>query len=206
VRDTCPVTRIVAGAAGGRRLAVPPKGTRPTAERVREALFGALEAVFDFDGIWLLDLYAGSGALGFEALSRGASGVTFIESDRHALDVLRRNAATLGLAGADVQAGPVESIVAGRAPRAYDVILADPPYALTNDRLGAVLADLVDGGWLAPDGLLVLERANRDGTPDWPAGLSPTRSRRYGDTVLHWAEPDGTRQVEAPASDGRSTE
>jgi 16S rRNA (guanine966-N2)-methyltransferase len=183
------VTRIVAGAAGGRRLAVPPKGTRPTAERVREALFGALEAVFDFEGIWLLDLYAGSGALGFEALSRGASGVTFIESDRQALDVLRRNAAALGLAGAEVLGGTVESLVAATSQRAYDVILADPPYALTNDRLTEVLADLVEGGWLASDGLLVLERAHRDGTPDWPAGLVPRRSRRYGDTVLHWAEP-----------------
>ncbi len=181
---------------------VPPKGTRPTAERVREALFGALEAVFDFDGIRVLDLYAGSGALGFEALSRGAGGVTFVESDRHALDVLRRNAAALGLPGADVLAGTVESVLAAPAPRAYDVILADPPYALGNDQLAGVLADLVGGGWLASDGLLVLERAHRDGAPDWPTGLAPTRSRRYGDTVLHWAEPE---QAEPAALDRPAT-
>ena len=188
-RHTWPVTRIVAGSAGGRRLAVPPKGTRPTSERVREALFGALEAAFEFDGIHLLDLYAGSGALGFEALSRGASVVTFIESDRRAVDVLRANAAALGLAGARVVAGPVESVVAGEPDRVYDIVLADPPYALANDALGAVLADLLAKGWVAPDGLVVLERAARDGEPDWPDGLAPTRSRRYGDTVLHWAQP-----------------
>ena len=170
---------------------MPPKGTRPTSERVREALFGALEAVFDFDGIHLLDLYAGSGALGFEALSRGASGVTFIESDRRAVEVLRGNVAALGLTGARVVAGPVESVVAAEPDRVYDIVLADPPYALANDALGAVLADLVAKGWLAQDGLVVLERAARDGEPDWPDGLRPTRSRRYGDTELHWAEPAG---------------
>lgn len=183
------MTRIVAGSAGGRRLAVPLKGTRPTSERVREALFGALEAAFDFDGIHVLDLYAGSGALGFEALSRGASGVTFIESDRRAVEVLRGNVAALGLAGARVVSGPVESVVGAEPDRVYDIVLADPPYALTNERLGAVLADLVERGWVAPDGLVVLERAGRDGEPDWPKGLRPTRSRRYGDTVLHWAQP-----------------
>jgi 16S rRNA (guanine966-N2)-methyltransferase len=182
------VTRIVAGSAGGRRLSVPPKGTRPTSERVREALFGALEAVFDFDGIHVLDLYAGSGALGFEALSRGASVVTFIESDRRALDVLRANAAALRLTGANVVPGPVESVVAGAADRVYDIVLADPPYALANAALGAVLDNVVKQGWLAPGGLVVVERAARDGEPDWPAGLCPTRGKRYGDTTLHWAE------------------
>jgi 16S rRNA (guanine966-N2)-methyltransferase len=182
------VTRIVAGSAGGRRLAVPPKGTRPTSERVREALFGALEAAFDFDGIHLLDLYAGSGALGFEALSRGAGAVTFIESDRRAVEVLRGNVTALGLAGARVVSGPVESVVAAEPDRVYDIVLADPPYALTNAALGGVLGNLLRRGWLAPDGLVVLERAGRDGEPDWPDGLRPTRSRRYGDTVLHWAQ------------------
>jgi 16S rRNA (guanine966-N2)-methyltransferase len=188
-RHTWPVTRIVAGTAGGRRLSVPPKGTRPTSERVREALFGALEAAFDLDGIHLLDLYAGSGALGFEALSRGAGGVTFVESDRRALDVLRANVAALGLVGARVVPGPVESVVAAEPDRVYDIVLADPPYALANDALGKVLTELLGRGWLASDGLVVLERAARDGEPDWPQGLRPTRSRRYGDTVLHWAEP-----------------
>jgi 16S rRNA (guanine966-N2)-methyltransferase len=177
------VTRIVAGSAGGRRLAVPPSGTRPTAERVREALFNALVAGYGLDGARVLDLYAGSGALGLEALSRGAASATFVESDRRALDVLRRNAATVGLAGAVVVAGAVESVLAGRAATPFDVIIADPPYREPVDEL---LALVVRGGWLAPDGVLVLERANRDGVPSPPAELALIRSRRYGDTVTHW--------------------
>lgn len=181
------VTRIVAGVAGGRRLAVPPRGTRPTSERVREALFGALEAAGELDGATVLDLYAGSGALGLEALSRGATGATFVEADRRALDVLRRNAAAVGLPGVRVLPGSVESVLAGPAPAPYDLILADPPYDLANDRLAEVLAAVAAGGWLAADGVLVVERAARDGEPPWPAGLTGLRTRRYGDTVVHWA-------------------
>ena len=180
----------MAGTAGGRRLTVPPKGTRPTSERVREALFSALESIFDLDGARVLDLYAGSGALGFEALSRGAAVVTFVESDRKAVEVLRGNAAALRLAGAAVLPGTVETVLAGPAGEGYDVILADPPYAVTNEQLAEVLRLLVAGGWLAADGLLVLERGKRDGEPDWPAGLRLSRSRKYGDTTLLWAELD----------------
>jgi 16S rRNA (guanine966-N2)-methyltransferase len=185
--DDGAVTRIVAGAAGGRTLSVPPKGTRPTSERVREALFSALEAAVGLDGATVLDLYAGSGALGLEALSRGAAAATFVESDRKAVEVLRRNAVSLGLPGARVLPGSVETVLAEAAAEPYDVILADPPYAVGNDRLGEVLARLDAGGWLAPDGVLVVERAARDGAPPWPDGLAPGRARRYGDTVLHWA-------------------
>ncbi|HEX7658183.1 MAG TPA: 16S rRNA (guanine(966)-N(2))-methyltransferase RsmD [Pseudonocardiaceae bacterium] len=181
------MTRIVAGTAGGRRLTVPPRGTRPTSERVREALFNALESLVDLDGLWVLDLYAGSGALGFEALSRGAAEATFVESDRRAVEVLRRNAAALGLPGARVVAGSVEAFVASEPDHRYDVVLADPPYAVSNEALGEVLARLVAGGWLAEDAVLVVERAARDAEPLWPAGITPIRSRRYGDTVTHWA-------------------
>jgi 16S rRNA (guanine966-N2)-methyltransferase len=176
------VTRIVAGTAGGRRLVVPPRGTRPTSERVREAVFSALEAGYGLAGARVLDLYAGSGALGLEALSRGAASATFVESDRRALDVLRRNAATVGLAGVTVVAGTVESVLAGAASE-YDVIMADPPYGTDVD---AVLRLVARGGWLAEDGVLVVERAARDGEPDLPAGLAMLRSRRYGDTVTYW--------------------
>jgi 16S rRNA (guanine966-N2)-methyltransferase len=186
--DDGAVTRIVAGVAGGRRLEVPPRGTRPTSERVREALFSAVQAAVDIDGAAVLDLYAGSGALGLEALSRGAAMATFVESDRRAADVLRRNAKSLGLAGVVVLCGTVEQVLASAADRPYDVIMADPPYAVDNTRLADVLRRIIDGGWLAETGVLLLERAARDGMPTLPRGLAAGRTRRYGDTVVHWFE------------------
>jgi len=129
------VTRIVAGAAGGRRLAVPPKGTRPTTDRVREALFNVLAARLDFDGLRVLDLYAGSGALGLEALSRGAASVTFVEKDRRAAEVINGNIGTVGLPGATVRRGVVATVLAvepfsrgfpGAAP-ARSAVGAGPP-------------------------------------------------------------------------------
>ncbi|WP_091516740.1 MULTISPECIES: 16S rRNA (guanine(966)-N(2))-methyltransferase RsmD [Amycolatopsis] len=181
------MTRIVAGRAGGRRLRVPPQGTRPTSERVRESLFNALQAAGELDGARVLDLYAGSGALGLEALSRGAADAVFVESDRRALQVLRGNVAELALGGA-VRAGQVESVLAQPAEKPFDVVLADPPYALDAGRLGAVLRALADGGWVAEDGLVVVERAQRDGEPSWPSGFEPLRTMRHGDTALYWAE------------------
>src|SRR5947207_11340730 len=123
------VTRIVAGKAGGRRLKVPPKGTRRTSERVPEALFNALETAGELDGVRVLDLYAGSGALGLEALSRGAADALFVEADRRAVDVLRGNVAALGLGGS-VRASQVETVVAAPAPQSFELVLADPPYSV----------------------------------------------------------------------------
>ncbi|WP_312867965.1 16S rRNA (guanine(966)-N(2))-methyltransferase RsmD [Amycolatopsis pithecellobii] len=181
------MTRIVAGRAGGRRLKVPPQGTRPTSERVRESLFNALESAGELDGARVLDLYAGSGALGLEALSRGARDALFVESDRRALQVLRGNVAELALGG-QVRAGQVESVLAQPADQPFDLVLADPPYAVDAVRLGAMLAALAAGGWIADDGLVIVERAKRDGEPGWPAGFAPVRTMRHGDTALHWAE------------------
>ncbi|MFJ7218274.1 16S rRNA (guanine(966)-N(2))-methyltransferase RsmD [Amycolatopsis sp. NPDC098790] len=181
------MTRIVAGTAGGRRLKVPPKGTRPTSERVREALFNALETAGEVDGAHVLDLYAGSGALGLEALSRGAADALFVEADRRAVDVLRGNVAALGLGGT-VRAGQVETVVAAPSPAAFDLVLADPPYAVDAAALGKVLAALAAGGWLRASALVVIERAARDGAPAWPAGFAPTRDKKYGDTAVFWAE------------------
>jgi 16S rRNA (guanine966-N2)-methyltransferase len=186
VVDDVPVTRIVAGLAGGRRLVVPPKGTRPTSERVREAMFSALESAVDLDGAHVLDLYAGSGALGLEALSRGAASATFVESDRKALDVLRRNADVVGLPGTAVLPGTVESVLAERAGEPFDVVLADPPYAVSEQDIAVVLDRITSNGWLAGHGILVLERAARDGEPTLPDGLTMIRSKRYGDTATHW--------------------
>lgn len=187
------MTRIVAGLAGGRRLAVPPAGTRPTSERVREALFSAVEAAIDLDGARVLDLYAGSGALGLEALSRGAAVATFVESERAAISVLEKNIAAVGLPGAEVRRGSVGAVLrAGGTP--YDLVLADPPYQLPGAELGSALAALVTGSWTRPGSVIVVERARRSGAPPWPEVLVAGKIRRYGDTELHWArhaEPDG---------------
>lgn len=177
----------MAGTAGGRRLKVPPKGTRPTSERVREALFNALEVAGELDGARVLDLYAGSGALGLEALSRGAADAWFVEADRRAVEVLRGNVADLRLGGT-VRAGQVETVVAGPATVQFDLLLADPPYAVDASALGAVLTAVDTGGWLADGGLVVVERAARDGAPAWPEAFVPSRDKRYGDTALYWAE------------------
>ncbi|ASR34703.1 16S rRNA (guanine(966)-N(2))-methyltransferase RsmD [Prauserella marina] len=181
------MTRIVAGKAGGRRLRVPPKGTRPTSERVREALFNALDVAGELDGASVLDLYAGSGALGFEALSRGARKVLFVESDRKAVEVLRANADAIGLGGT-VRHGKVDSVVGERAAKAFDLVVADPPYAVDSGSLATVLGALVDNGWLADGALVIVERATREGEPPWPEALRGLRVKRYGDTALFWAE------------------
>ncbi|WP_156754238.1 16S rRNA (guanine(966)-N(2))-methyltransferase RsmD [Actinokineospora pegani] len=182
------MTRIVAGTAGGRRLGVPAKGTRPTADRVREALFSALEAAVGIAGSRVLDLYAGSGALGLEALSRGAEAATLVEHHRDAVAVLRRNAAAVGLPGADVRAGKVATVLAAPPRAPYDIVFADPPYALPDEELAVALTALVEQGWVAEGSTVVVERAAKAGPPRWPAPLEPTRSKRYGDTEVHWAQ------------------
>jgi 16S rRNA (guanine966-N2)-methyltransferase len=179
------VTRIVAGAAGGRRLAVPPRGTRPTSDRVREALFSALDADPGLTGAAVLDLCAGSGALGLEALSRGAEHALFVESDRRAAAVLRQNVAAVGLPGAAVRAAPAAAVLAGASDRPYDVVLVDPPYELPDVEIAGWLRAAEAGGWLADDVVVVVERAARTGDFGWPEPLVAVRTRRYGDTVLH---------------------
>ncbi|MFD1149385.1 16S rRNA (guanine(966)-N(2))-methyltransferase RsmD [Saccharothrix hoggarensis] len=182
------MTRIVAGAAGGRRLQVPPRGTRPTSDRVREALFSSLEALVDLDGVAVLDLYAGSGALGFEALSRGAAAATFVESDKRAAEVLKGNARTVALPGATVLNRTAEAVVATRPDAPCDVVFADPPYAVTDEQLDRVLQALVTNGWTKPGSLIIVERGARSPEPMWPPAVESLRSKRYGDTALYWAE------------------
>jgi 16S rRNA (guanine966-N2)-methyltransferase len=139
----------------------------------------------DLEGARVLDLYAGSGALGLEAQSRGAESVTFVESDRNALVVLKKNVAAVGLPGASVVSARVLGFLEAGSG-AYDLVLADPPYA---DPVDDVLAALA--GWTAPDALVVLERSVRSPDPVWPALLEPLRVKRYGDTALHWANYRG---------------
>lgn len=177
--------RVVAGAAGGRRLVAPPgAGTRPTADRVKEALFSSLQPLLG--GARVLDLYAGSGALGIEALSRGAARVVFVEHDPAALAVLRDNLATVGLPGGEVRSTDVLTAVrATPAGQTFDLVLADPPYALETRHLAPVLEAVI--GVLDDGGHLVVERGVHSPAIAWPAGLTRTASRRYGDVVLHRA-------------------
>lgn len=192
--------RVVAGTAGGRRLKVPAgRDTRPTSERVREAVFSALESARGgLAGDAVLDLFAGSGALGLEALSRGAVAAVLVEADRAAAGVARDNAATLGLPGASVAQAAVARYLA-RAPHPFDVVFLDPPYALGEPELSSVLAALT-AGWLARDADVVVERGTRSPEPAWPVGFEVDRVRTYGDTAVHRAvwTPDWSLLEEPP--------
>ncbi len=192
------MTRVIAGVAGGRRLETPTGGaTRPTSDRVREGLFSRLEHERDLAGAVVLDLFAGSGALGLEAASRGAGRVALVDSAAAAAASCRRNAAALGLPGVSVHASTAASVLAA-GPGALgvqdvDVVLVDPPYDLAEDALGALLTALVEREWLAPRAHVVVERSSRTPEPAWPAGLERYEERRYGETVLWWAEPADDR-------------
>ncbi|KJS57099.1 16S rRNA (guanine(966)-N(2))-methyltransferase RsmD [Streptomyces rubellomurinus] len=181
------MTRVIAGAAGGRRLAVPPgRGTRPTSDKAREAMFSTLEALHGtLHGVRMLDLFGGSGAVGLEALSRGAGHVLLVEADGQAARVIRENVRTIGLPGAEVRAAKAEKVIAGPAPETpYDLAFLDPPYAVTDEELREMLITLLAGGWLAADALVTVERSTRGGAFDWPEGFEELRSRRYGEGTL----------------------
>ncbi len=179
--------RIIAGAVGGRRLAaLGGRITRPTSDRAREGLFATVEAIRGgLTGAAVLDLYAGSGAVGLEALSRGATDVLLVEADARAARVIRANIASLGLPGARVVNATVARALAAGPPsqRRRDFVFADPPYAVPDEELGAMLTALTLG-WLAPGALVAVERATRSGAPTWPAGYEPDRSRRYGEATV----------------------
>lgn len=187
------MTRIIAGTARGRRLTVPAgSGTRPTSDRAREALFSAVESrVGSLPGRRVLDLYAGSGAVGLEALSRGAAAATLVECDARAVRALRTNVRLLALPGAAVVVGRVERLVARSAPVSYDVSFLDPPYRLADEAVAGVLQALRDGRWLAPEGLVVVERPTRGGPLRWPAGFDDVGSRRYGEATLWYGSATG---------------
>ncbi|WP_166849139.1 16S rRNA (guanine(966)-N(2))-methyltransferase RsmD [Isoptericola sp. BMS4] len=194
------MTRIVAGSVGGRGIAVPPSGTRPTSERVREAVFSRLEHYGVVDGARVLDLFAGSGALGIEAASRGAAEVVLVDAARRAADVARRNVADLGLGRTvRVLAEPAERCTgrlaaeaeAGTLAGPFDLVLLDPPYDLPGATLDRILADLATPGVLARDAVIAVERATRSGEPAWPTGLAPIATKTYGGTAVHFAEPAG---------------
>ncbi|WP_371654951.1 MULTISPECIES: 16S rRNA (guanine(966)-N(2))-methyltransferase RsmD [unclassified Streptomyces] len=189
------MTRVIAGRAGGRRLAVPPgNGTRPTSDRAREGLFSTWEALLGtLEGIRIADLYAGSGAVGLEALSRGASHALLVEADARAVKTVRDNVRVLGLPGAEVRNGKAEQIVAGPAPETpFDVVFLDPPYAVTDDDLREILLTLRTQGWLADECLVTVERSTRGGEFGWPQGFEPLRARRYGEGTLWYGRAAST--------------
>ena len=160
------MARVIAGEAGGRRLAVPDgRNTRPTSDRAREGLFATIVSLTgSLTGARVLDLYAGSGAVGLEALSRGAEHVLLVESGARAARVIRDNIEAIGLPGAEVVTDRVARVLArGPGDDRYDVVFADPPYALASGEVSAMLAALQDRGWLAPGALVIVERATRSG-------------------------------------------
>ncbi|HLR96353.1 MAG TPA: pantetheine-phosphate adenylyltransferase [Jiangellaceae bacterium] len=183
------MSRIISGAARGRRLAIPTGSqTRPTSERVREALFSSVEAALDgLTGRVVLDLYAGSGALGLEALSRGAERVLLVESSPKAAHLVRANIDSVGLAGASLRRAGVTTALREPPERPADLVLIDPPYSAPEPELTGVLTSLLHG-WLHPDSIVVIERSSRSPEPTWPPGMTPTRRRAYGETVLWFAQ------------------
>jgi 16S rRNA (guanine966-N2)-methyltransferase len=198
------MTRIIAGRAGGRRLAtVAGRSTRPTTDRAREGLFSTVTSLRgSLTGATVLDLYAGSGAVGLEALSRGAADVLLVEADPRAAQVIRANIESVGLPGARLLTDRVQRVLArglaGTQPR--DLVFADPPYATGDDELGRMLATLSDEGWLTPGALIVVERSSRSGPPAWPAGYESERSRRYGEATLWYGLAAGGKLMASSAT------
>lgn len=193
------MTRIIAGVAKGRRLATPHgSDTRPTSDRVREALFSAVESwCGSLAGLRVLDLYAGSGALGLEAWSRGAERVTFVESDRRAAALIGTNARGLGCDRAEVRSTSVATALSRPPAEAYDLVLSDPPYPLATETVVADLEALRDHAWLGDGALVVVERSTRGVPLTWPDGFTPHRHRRYGETTL-WYGRAGTGEAPRP--------
>lgn len=181
-----PVTRIIAGDLGGRRLAVPAKGTRPTTDRVREALFSRLDHADALRGMRVLDLFAGSGALGLEALSRGAASVVLVEANAGAARVLADNVRELGVGAAAIVVRERVAAYLARTVERFDVVVIDPPYDLPAAELNGVLGALPEV--LAPDALVVLEGSTRAPAPTWPSVLDAYDVKDYGETRLHYAE------------------
>jgi 16S rRNA (guanine966-N2)-methyltransferase len=187
------MTRIIGGFAGSLRLAVPTAGTRPTSDRVREAIFSALQSREAITGARVLDLYAGSGALGLEAASRGAASVVLVDSSARAADTCRKNAAHILKAApkgmsisVDASSSPAQAYLSA-ARQFWDVVFIDPPYDLANTDVEVALAALVPR--LAPDAVVVLERSSRMPEPRIPDGLVLDRRKDYGDTTLYWLAP-----------------
>lgn len=167
---------------------MPLRGTRPTTDRVRESLFNVLSVRVDLGGASVLDLYAGSGALGLEALSRGAAAAVFVEADPRAAAVIKDNIKALGVTGASVRRGTVASVLAAGADEPVDLVFADPPYDIDDADVVEMLAALTERGWTTAGSVVVVERGASGPELRWPEGWEPWQARRYGDTRLELAE------------------
>lgn len=204
------MSRIISGAAGGVRLAsVPGDNTRPTTDRVKESLFSKLESYDIIRGARVLDAFGGSGALGCEALSRGAASVTLLDTYPKAVAVIRKNVAAvekaMGRAGAGSSsaAGSVARVQQSQAltyvksaSGPWDLVFVDPPYAMPNEQVSELLEALTPK--LAEGAVVVVERSSRDAEPVWGEGLYCFSTRQHGETVLYYVEPD---EVEEQAGD-----
>ena len=187
------MARIIAGTAGSLRLRVPRSGTRPTSDRVREGIFSSLEAEDALDGARVLDLYAGSGALALEAMSRGAVSAVLVDRSPDSVSVCRANAQ---LVGAAVGAAPGDirvvrqsvSTFLAAAGGSFDLAFLDPPYDLGDADLAENLEALLP--LLAEHAVVVVERSSRSPEPTWPTGITPFRTRKYGETAIHLAARD----------------
>jgi len=187
------MTRIISGKYKGRNINVPATVTRPTSSRVREAVFSSvLHAFGSFDGLVVLDLFAGSGALGLEALSRGAAKANFVENDRNAITSIEENARLLGEHSFSLQKTDVFALVDSLASQApADLVFIDPPYALIDEQMVELLQALSQNQWLADDALVVVERSSKS-VLDWPQTYEPLANKNYGDTAIWYG-------VHAPA-------
>jgi 16S rRNA (guanine966-N2)-methyltransferase len=193
------MSRVIAGSAGGRRITTASgRNTRPTTDRVREAVFSAVAAWAGtadrspeaaLAGLAFCDLYAGSGAVGLEAASRGAGPVLLVEQDRGTAQLIRRNAADLGLS-VGVRLGDVRALLGRPAETGFDVVFADPPYDVPTPVLETQLADLAAYDWLNRPALIMVERSRRTPAPAWPAFVTRTWSRAYGETTVYFGEVD----------------
>lgn len=188
------MTRIIAGLARGRRLQVPAGDTRPTSDRVRESLFSSLESAVDLEGAQVLDLYAGSGALGLEALSRGAERVVLVDKSAPASRAMSANIATVGLPGATVERADVQTFLQA-GPQPFDVVFLDPPYRLSSRIVEQVL-DTLTQGWLGPQAVVVVERGRGGDDLTWPQGFGQGLNRRLGDTHVLRAVWYGHEQIQ----------
>lgn len=199
------MTRIIAGRAKGRRIAVPARGTRPTSDRVREALFASIEAKLlaggrSWDKTAVCDAWSGSGAIALEAWSRGAQRVLAIDNSRAAVETIEGNISSLGAQGVRVHRASVSQVTQGPPPGgAFDVLVGDPPYDDDDTAVRDVLAAALANSWLAPDALVVIERRSHGGRPGsasapFPHGIEVDGERTYGDTVLWYGRATNDRQ------------